>query len=567
MRAFERDFPPSSAYRTAGSALVVQASAMTSRLAAACSSLEAASARALNEGARGIADRERVINALHEELAERDEAVAAISRVAAAQRVHVLEEAHAAEAALAKDVATSERAIEELVAQARAQGVVFAEERKRAVAHLSRVALRRLCHREIARGWIAWHDAWRARRQLMRAAASRFRNASLIFALRLWVRSHPPQGEVRRAVGPYKARIAELEEALRRERLAHELARERGEARLRDADSLHDASSEAERRRRADHLLGVAIRRLRSREIARGWSSWAHEFAMRRRNLMRAAARFRQSGLYHALRAWRRAYPPRRWLGSVVFDPADLDQATAELALERGAHARTREAAEARARELEAAVYALESERSGAVEANRMLRKLCAELQRAHADALAASSWIECRHLLYHETLRHVPTAATHGRGGAPAFVPPRTRRVGSSFTSPTASDSALAARLGRRGSCGSGSSSAAGGGASAFRSAAAARAHSRLDVGGGGGGLSSAFAHSGASQVGPLPDGDCGKRMRSYPAHQAAGLEHAPAGATAFNSRMRQEPSLRAVAASWSGSLRDLRAMRHHRG
>lgn len=32
-------------------------------------------------------------------------------------------------------------------------------------------------------------------------------------------------------------------------------------------------------------------------------------------------------------------------------------------------------------------------------------------------EAMAATSLVECRQLLYHESLRHVPTAATHGRG------------------------------------------------------------------------------------------------------------------------------------------------------
>jgi hypothetical protein len=41
------------------------------------------------------------------------------------------------------------------------------------------------------------------------------------------------------------------------------------------------------------------------------------------------------------------------------------------------------------------------------------------EQQTVMKEAHAAPSLVECRHILYHESLRHVPTAATHGRGGA----------------------------------------------------------------------------------------------------------------------------------------------------
>lgn len=44
------------------------------------------------------------------------------------------------------------------------------------------------------------------------------------------------------------------------------------------------------------------------------------------------------------------------------------------------------------------------------------LQMIVRELQRVLAEAMMANSWVGCRQILYHESLRYVPTAATHGK-------------------------------------------------------------------------------------------------------------------------------------------------------
>ena len=64
------------------------------------------------------------------------------------------------------------------------------------------------------------------------------------------------------------------------------------------------------------------------------------------------------------------------------------------------------------------------------------LRKIVAELQTVLRDAMKAGTWQHCRQILYHESLRYVSTAATHGRStssGAYGAAPSVTR--GSSVT------------------------------------------------------------------------------------------------------------------------------------
>jgi hypothetical protein len=293
MRGFEADFPPGSAFRAAGSALAARAGSIATRLGAGCSSLEAASARVLNDGARGVRDREAIIASLHDELHERDHVVASIARVASEQRHDVLSEAHVASEALGKEVERAEQQLEALVAEAEAQGVVFAEARRKQVEHLARVALHRLGKRDLARGWASWQGEHARKVQLQRVAASRFVHAAMHAALRRWVHAHPPQTAVRRAVWPYQQRIDELEAALRKERAAHAETRLAAEARLRDAGSASSLTSEAARRRHIEHLQGVALRRLFRLDLAKGWGKWRHEWQKRRANLQRAAARQR----------------------------------------------------------------------------------------------------------------------------------------------------------------------------------------------------------------------------------------------------------------------------------
>ena len=56
-----------------------------------------------------------------------------------------------------------------------------------------------------------------------------------------------------------------------------------------------------------------------------------------------------------------------------------------------------------------------------------MLRALVRELQNVLAEAMKAPSWVACRQLLYHESCRYLPEAATHGK-----LLPPSLRKKAS---------------------------------------------------------------------------------------------------------------------------------------
>ena len=64
----------------------------------------------------------------------------------------------------------------------------------------------------------------------------------------------------------------------------------------------------------------------------------------------------------------------------------------------------------------------LDAQNAEAFQTILKLECFCGEVQHVLQEALTATSWTECRHLLYHESLRYVATAATHGRGAAPSF-------------------------------------------------------------------------------------------------------------------------------------------------
>ena len=148
-------------------------------------------------------------------------------------------------------------------------------------------------------------------------------------------------------------------------------------------------------------------------DLARGWSKWQSNYRITMHNRKVSGARFRHQGLYAALRQWIEAYPPRP-----PQSPDDLADALKALKAERKAH----EKAQQRLVELEKEWQKRWDDDRAARETmtsqSAMLNSVVHELQAVLKEALSANSWSSCRQILYHESLRYVPSAATHGRGG-----------------------------------------------------------------------------------------------------------------------------------------------------
>jgi len=64
--------------------------------------------------------------------------------------------------------------------------------------------------------------------------------------------------------------------------------------------------------------------------------------------------------------------------------------------------------------ELKKQLHAAQSEATE----TEQLRSVVAELQSVLREAMRAGTWQQCRQVLYHESLRYVQTAATHGKHG-----------------------------------------------------------------------------------------------------------------------------------------------------
>jgi myosin heavy subunit len=219
---------------------------------------------------------------------------------------------------------------------------------------------------------------------------------------------HPPMSRIRRAIEPYKQQIADLERDLRKEKAAHEMTRTMLEARALTTEEEMHRRREAEKHHRMQHLLQVAVRRTLKMELARGWTQWHDVTKHTKINRMRALARFRSHGLFKALRTWRLVCPPRH------LTPESLIICQEALERERAAHAKCR-AQLVKLREKWETKFEKYRE---AVQTAATLQSVVRELQAVLKEALDASSWSSCRMVLYHEHLRYVPSAATHGRGG-----------------------------------------------------------------------------------------------------------------------------------------------------
>ena len=185
-----------------------------------------------------------------------------------------------------------------------------------------------------------------------------------------------------------------------------------------DGEEAAARKKEALQKERVDHLMGLALRRLAKRELARGWIKWACVIAEARRIQKKALMRFRSQALFAAFKAWRARHRPQPLMAEEV--QTALAELEAKLAAAKEAHETTIAAHEATKAEMakrgDLSVSGLDQAQQAVAHLNAFVRELQAVIQAAYQ----ANSWKECKHQLYHERLRYVSTAATHGRGSSP---------------------------------------------------------------------------------------------------------------------------------------------------
>jgi len=430
-REFEHDFKPGNPSRAAATSLVVKSSKLVARLSDTCSNLEFQAAAALNISKIGTAERESIIDALKEGMAGSDMGVEWVYQ----QMLRALEEerdrhegvlvqAQTELGILQAEVAVSEDAMKRLRQYAESQGVKFEDERRATVAHLYRMAAKRIVQRDLALAWSKWHDTFKANILLKKTAGTRLRNSALSKSVRTWKMCYPPRARLYREMQPYRDRIDDLEGKLRKERQAHMDTRSMLEARAEGSEQSSQRAREAEKQKRVEHLTRIAVRRIAHGELSRGWSKWAHAAAEKKRCLQLALRRLRNQSLYAAMRAWKLKHPPDPGLSvyarkaiaeleaKVNAEKKKADDARAVTAAERAAHNATREDNADR-------LSSVDQQVQEAHQASAHLRGFLSELQSVIREAYDAPSWPECKRLLYHERLRYVPTAATHSRGSS----------------------------------------------------------------------------------------------------------------------------------------------------
>jgi len=411
-RDYDMEFPPTHGARYPVGQLVHRSAVLSNKLEATCRSLEAAAAASLAASQQGAIEREAFIRSLQAEL-ERGEEEMMREILAAQYNLHrgnnlLRHQASAVERALLVDLQRAEDliiqrddTIAELSMLKEQEEERFAqteeEKRRKLIEHLRHVAVRRLMKGDLSRGWTSWVAHSQYYIQLKRKAAGRFRDAARHAALRKWVFHYPPKGSIRRIVEPLEAQIRDLDRALLQVRKVNEKLREDLKEKERKL-GLIDGTLGKEREMRVAHLMRIAMQRIMSLELSRGWGKWHGEANRARELKKRAGARFVKRELWKGFYAWKLRYPPQKRSN-------DLER---QLEREKKAHQATKAMLAERTRERDLA-------REHARETTR-LQMIVRELQRVLAEAMMANSWVGCRQILYHESLRYVPTAATHGK-------------------------------------------------------------------------------------------------------------------------------------------------------
>jgi len=169
------------------------------------------------------------------------------------------------------------------------------------------MAIRRIGKRELARGWVAWHDGYveavRIKRALL-AAGTKLLRPHFVACFQGWRREAEAARLERKSMSIGERLQAEANERQQMQRemqaeidkLKADLNRER-EAALEGRGLENEMQRQLEERmakekeKRVEHTKEMAIRRIGKRDLARGWVAWSEMYLEKRRrhNLLKNA--------------------------------------------------------------------------------------------------------------------------------------------------------------------------------------------------------------------------------------------------------------------------------------
>jgi len=225
------------------------------------------------------------------------------------------------------------------------QRMVEAEREKR-VAHLQRMAARRLGHKDMSRGMNAWMDMYfmKTRQQrMLRAAASRLARPKLAAGYTFWRQDWEARQLVlsSKSSVSHEHRVAELltknqklDMELEKVRMDLASARDamlRGEGNEMEMQRMALEKEAAEKEKRVEHLTQMAVRRLGRRDISRGMNAWIDMFTesrRRQRMLKLCASKLSRPKLVNSYVHWRQSWEMEQVISKKL-------TAKQQLALER----------------------------------------------------------------------------------------------------------------------------------------------------------------------------------------------------------------------------------------
>jgi len=182
------------------------------------------------------------------------------------------------------------------------------EEREKRVAHLQRMAARRLGNQGLSRGMSAWvelHTRKAHQRRLLRAASSRIAKPKLSACYVFWRRDWELELEEQRArtaaaleersramAAMLQGADADQARLLAELTAAHAAVQEvAGSAGSQERETIRQMEEQAAREKEAriEHLSQMAARRMGKKELSAGWETWAEMYqAHRRQHRLRA---------------------------------------------------------------------------------------------------------------------------------------------------------------------------------------------------------------------------------------------------------------------------------------
>ena len=192
------------------------------------------------------------------------------------------------------------------------------EEKEKRVAHLQRMAARRILQKDLSRGFSAWADMWESKRRnerLLRAASARLSKPKLAACYTQW-RADWAIEEAKKKVNEKAAKVRDATgsetnaqlKAMQAELAAAKDAAARAGGSEEEYKKFVEEEAAREKEKRVEHLSQMAARRMGKKELSMGFETWAemyYEMTRNKRLLMAAGSRLAKPKLSAGYVQWK----------------------------------------------------------------------------------------------------------------------------------------------------------------------------------------------------------------------------------------------------------------------